>query len=67
MITAGVFIVDGEVCNRSGGLHRLKIPVQAPTMLPKWDILSMPRNIDTLVLIFDVSESVQLRTLLLLQ
>ena len=66
MITAGIFIVDGEVCNWSGGLCRLKILVQVPMMLPKWDILSTPRNIDTLVLVFDVSGSVRLRTLLLL-
>ena len=67
VITAGVFIVDGEVCNWSGGLRRLKIPVQVPTMLPKWDILSMPCNIDTLVHVFSVLESVRLCILLLLR
>ena len=67
MITAGVFIVDGEVCNWSEGLRHLKIPVQAPTMLPKWDILSTPRNIGTLVHVFSVLKSIRLRILLPLQ
>ena len=67
VITVGVFIADGGVCSWSEGLHHLKIPAPVPTMLPKWGILSMPHNIGTLILIFDVSESVQLHTLLLLQ
>ena len=65
MITAGVFIGDGGVCSWSGGLHRLKIPALVPMMLLKWDILSMPHSIGTLVLVFDVSEFVQLCKLLL--
>ena len=67
MITAGVFIVDGDVCKWSGGLRHLKILVQAPTMLPKWDILSTPRNTGTLVHIFGVLKSVRLRMFLLLR
>ena len=67
VITAGVFIDDGGACSWSGGLHRLKIPGLVPTMLPKWGILSMPHNIGTLILVFNVSESVRLHTLLLLR
>ena len=67
MITAGVFIADGNVCKWSGGSHRLKILVQVPTMLPKWDILSMPCNTGTLVHVFGVLKSVQLCIFLLLR
>ena len=66
MITAGVFIVDGDVCSWSGALRHLKILVQVLMMLPKWDILSTPHNIGTLVHVFGVSESIQLHILLLL-
>ena len=54
VVGKGVFIVDGDVCKWSGGFRRLKILVQVPTMLPKWDILSTPRNTGTLVHVFDV-------------
>ena len=67
VITVGVFIDDDGVCSWSEGLHRLKIPALVPTMLLKWGILSMPCNIGTLVLVFDVSESIRLHTLLLPQ
>ena len=67
MITAGVFIVDGDVCKWSGGFRRLKILVQAPTMLLKWDILSMPHNTGILIHVFGVLKFVRLRMFLLLR
>ena len=67
MNTVGVFVVGGDVCKWSEGFCRLKILAQAPTMLPKWDILSMPHNTDTLIHDFGVLEFVRLRTFLLLR
>ena len=67
VITVGVFIVYGVVCKWSAGFRRLKILVQVPTMLLKWDILSTPRNTDTLVHVFSVLKYVRLHMFLLPQ
>ena len=67
MITVGVFIVYGDVCKWSAGFRCLKILVQVLTMLPKWDILSMPCNTDTPVHVFGALKSIRLHILLLLR
>ena len=67
VITVGVFIVYGDVCKWSADFRCLKILVQVPTMLPKWDILSTPHNTDTLVHVFSVLKFAQLRMFLLLR
>ena len=60
-------ITDGVFCSESAGRHHPKIPLPVPTMLQIWDILSISRSIDILVLFSDVSGCSLLRTPLLLR